>query len=491
MRILFVMAHPGFLRFYDKTLDVLIARGHKILLAFDDPSKQSDAMAAIDHRPEIDVLGSWPKRHDEWFLVARGYRHSLDYLRYLDPTFASASFLRRRSKQSLANMKVFDYLRQLDYLPSRAVKALIRLLLWAETRVPSDPGCDQFLEEVKPDTVLVTPLVNVASPQVDIVKSCQGKGIPVAACIASWDNLTNKGHMKIHPDRVILWNQAQREEAVQLHDFPEDRIILTGIQHFDEWFERKPAMTAEDFRRKVGLKADRYVLYLASNRSLVDLTVEESFLKRWIDSLRGSSNEDLRNLGVLIRPHPLCDGTFNMAALDPLGKTAIWPRDPLNVVSDENRATFFESMYHAIGVTGINTTAMIEASILGKSVFSIVDDSIRESQFGTVHFRYFQRDHGGTVEIANNFEEHHQQLLNALEGRAADEVAIRDFVKRFVRPFGLDKPAVPILADAIESLGNIRVLPYRAWEQHPISRTCVRLLASALFKREYKKQRAA
>ena len=66
--------------------------------------------------------------------------------------------------------------------------------------------------------LLVTPLVDIGSDQVDYVKAAQRLGIRSALPVLSWDNLTNKGLIRVQPDRVYVWNEAQKAEAVAMHD---------------------------------------------------------------------------------------------------------------------------------------------------------------------------------------------------------------------------------------------------------------------------------
>ena len=59
-----------------------------------------------------------------------------------------------------------------------------------------------------PDVVLITPLIDLGSDQADYVKACRQLRIPVGHCVASWDNLTNKGLIKALPDRVFEIGRA-------------------------------------------------------------------------------------------------------------------------------------------------------------------------------------------------------------------------------------------------------------------------------------------
>ena len=49
-----------------------------------------------------------------------------------------------------------------------------------------------------------------------------------------------------------------------------------------------------------------------------------------------------------------------------------FPRRGYNPIDPDNRADFFDSIYHSAAVVGINTSAMIEAAIIGRPVFSML-----------------------------------------------------------------------------------------------------------------------
>jgi hypothetical protein len=97
------------------------------------------------------------------------------------------------------------------------------------------------------------------------------------------------------------------------------------------------------------------------------------------------------------------------------------------------------------------------------------------TQEGTLHFHYLLSEHGGLLQMASTLDEHTRALSAALDRTAADEQRLRDFVKGFVRPHGLDVAATPLLAEAIEDLGRS---PARAPERASIG---TRLLRSVLY----------
>jgi hypothetical protein len=94
---------------------------------------------------------------------------------------------------------------------------------------------------------------------------------------------------------------------------------------------------------------------------------------------------------------------------------------------------------------------MVESFIQRKPVLTIRDAGFAETQEGTPHFRELRDAAGPALRSAATLDEHVAQLREAVDdpGVAA---AAEGFLRIFVRPHGLDRPATPIVADAIESL---------------------------------------
>jgi len=383
--------------------------------------------------------------------LARGVRAATDYVRYLDPRFAEADFLRNRARERALRYSVFSRpFAALRGMPPRQVALLLRALMAVERAIPSSAEVETLIRSVDPDVVVVSPFLIGGSPQTDTVKSAQALGVPAMVCVASWDNLTNKGHMRVMPDRVVVWNEDQRREAVELHDVPEDRIDVTGAQPFDRWFGREPSTTRQAFGAKVGLPADRPFALFCASRSNIGEGVEQAFVARWREAVRERHGD---GLSVLVRPHPERPGHWEGRFEDDPGAT-VWPTAVHNVVGEDTREGFFDSLYHSAAIVGTNTSAMIEAAIVGRPVLTVRAPEFEQSQTGTLHFRYLRPEHGGFLMEAWTLEEHVDQLSEAVEDPWRFREANARFVARFVRPHGLDRPCTPILADAVERLAE-------------------------------------
>ena len=454
LKILFTVASPEYLRYYDSTMRLLADRGHTVALAVNALRERKHARLDLVEDDRIQIAGVVPERGDVWMPFARALRGTMDFVRYLDPRFADTPVLRDRMYRKVLPV----WLRPLDRVRSMSpggVRRLLAALQAIERAVPVSRRVVQFLEAQKPDVVLVSPLVDAASDQVDTVRAARASGIPVIAGVASWDNLTNKGHLRVEPDLVTVWNDHQRREAVELHGVAPERVAVTGAQLFDRWFERQASMPRAAFCRMVGLADDRpFILFTGSSVFIARSEHEVPFVRRWIAGLRASSDPALREAAVLVRPHPFNPVAWIAADFSDLGPVAIWPRARYTPAAEEARASFFDSLCYSEAVVGINTSAMIEAAILGRPVLSILSPEFAGTQDGTLHFRYLRPENGGFLRVASSIDEHLAQLAAVLRDPAPVRAETERFVAAFLRPHGAAVPCTPILADAIARVAS-------------------------------------
>lgn len=447
------MTHPGFTRNFESTLALLAERGHQVHLAFDGPpqmGKPSAVDGLVSRYPERISHGPAPDRDDAWSPLANAARATRSYLRYLHPRYRKATRLRQRAViwplGPLLNLVAVSSLGG-----QWGLETLDALLRAFEQVVPSSPEIEAFIQAQKPDAVLLTPVVDFNGAQTDQLKSARALGIPTGVCVASWDNLTNKGLIQVRPDLVTVWNEHQRREAAELHGMPIQRVVATGAQIFDEWFVRQPSTSREEFYAQVDLpRGQPIVLYTCSSQWIAPYEVP--FVRRWLSSLRLAGGP-LVGAGVLIRPHPQNAAQWQHVDLSAFGPVSIWPRDPSTRVDNQTKADYFDSLYHSAAVVGINTSALIEAGIVGRPVFTVLDKEYESAQDGTLHFRYLVEVSGGLLRVASRMTEHTRQLSEALEAGESTEDT-KEFLKAFVRPHGLDKPATPLLANALVKLAE-------------------------------------
>jgi hypothetical protein len=151
---------------------------------------------------------------------------------------------------------------------------------------------------------------------------------------------------------------------------------------------------------------------------------------------------------VLVRPHPVHLKQWATVDLAEFPNVSRWS-GPETMNADQG---LYDSLSHADAVIGLNTSAMIEAGIVGKPVHAIVTEEFAGGQEQTIHFEYLRAANGGLVHEARSLDDHVRQLAAAVHAGAAGGDRQRQFIERFVRPRGIDRPVTPIVVDEIERI---------------------------------------
>src|SRR5688572_8205012 len=457
MTFLLVCKQKKNLDTFETFVAALLGLGHRVVLTIQerDPARDARIAEQFGH-PLLTIVGCPDGRSDDWRAAAPLVRTARDWTQYARPPYRQAS---KRADGAAARLArelgpaAGDVARP-TVLGAAASARVIAAFARAERAIPRDPIYDEFLRSVAPDVVLVTPGLHFGSGQADVVKSAQGLGIPTWMLLFSWDNLSTKGALHVAPDLMFVWNERQRREAVELHDYPSDRVVVVGAPRFDPFFALRSAIARRDFFSPIDLDpAVPTLLYLCSSRFIAE--DEPRFIASWLGAIRAAGGR-LATCNVLIRPHPdvpfEAAGTAQVVHWRGLPQATGWAHrpfeDPRAVVlrtTYRTQEAFFECLHHADAVVALNTSAELEAGIAGRPVFTVLaNDRSADGQAHTLHFNYLLREHGGFVSYADDLESHAAQLESALtEPPPAGD--IQRFVRDFLRPLG-DEAVAPLLA---------------------------------------------
>jgi hypothetical protein len=494
MKVLWFMSHAGQVRNFESTLRGLAGRGHQIHLAFERQEKKNlpglhDLAGALVSQYAGITTGEAPRAPKyDWSLVSSRLRASVDYTRYLGPEYAEAPKLRRRAER-FAPARVEERYRRLSR-PGRAVmRGGLRL---AERATPISESITGYLREREPDVVLVTPLLEPGSLQVEFLRAANHLGIPTCFCVASWDNLTTKGLIHELPDAMMVWNEHQVKEAIDLHHVPAERIVVTGAVPYDHWFGWTPSRGRAEFAAATGLDPARpFVLYVGSSGFIAP--DEAAYIIEWVQELE---RQGLHGVQVLARPHPvnpLRGDKPSQVALERLENVHLYPPAGANPTNAQARADYFDSMYYCSAVAGVNTTAFLEAGIVGRPVFTVLADRYDETQRGVLHFQHLLNAGGGLLHTSETYSEHAADLRKALAAQHPEECVSgrsRSFTEAFIRPYGLDEPATPRMLAAIEEVADREKRPRRVVSMNPLGRMLSRAARRQIDKERRRRQDA-
>ena len=155
----------------------LAERGHRVHLAADREERLAAATWSIDWRDAIRRKSRRLPPILQWGRYRRlssALRIGLDYLRYSDPRYEATPKIRERAYERTPLLVL-----ALAKLPFRGL--LTRVLAMLERAVPRRIGVDEFITEHQADVLLITPLIELGSPQLDYMRAARGTGHPQRA----------------------------------------------------------------------------------------------------------------------------------------------------------------------------------------------------------------------------------------------------------------------------------------------------------------------
>ena len=452
MRILFSVRNSSYVRYYDSVLRALAARGHSVELASEQTGETwpPSVLALTETCPGLHLSRLPRPQGNPWWELATRLRQARFYLRFLEPAYRGMPGLlvraRERAPLPAVRLAEFPVVGRLG----RALLAGVLDVLDQSTRTAA--SFHQYLRDRRPDVFVLTPLVILKTTQLDQARAALELGIRNVFAVASWDHLSSKGELMFSPQQVIVWNDIQKREVVELHHIDPDRVVVTGSQVFDDWFEREPSTTRREFCERVGLRADRPILLYVCSALLEGSPPESPFVLRWARHLRESGHPVLRECGILIRPHFKRGDEWAGINFGGLENIACWPPAGQVPVDARSKTDYFDSLYHAAAVVGLNTSAMVEAAIVGRPVLTVLLPEFRDNQEGTVHFHYLLDGADALLRATRSVEEHVLEVATLLEGGDPDPDRSARFVRRFVRPGPQDVAATTRFVEVLEAI---------------------------------------
>lgn len=442
MRLWFVLGSPMARRFVDPVIAELTDAGHDVHIGFvagrAEPFAslsadrvrslaRDDSKAAAVNGPEVlRTFASYVRLRRDWEPLMRAR-----WLEYFPPTLNR--FI--RAVDALGLSLILD-----NHLTQRA---LVRLA----TALPTPRALRDELKRVAPDVLVLTPMIYPGTRELDLVADASRRGVPSVGLVLSWDNLTSKASFLRRPDLLLVWNEAQRRDAVDRHGFPARQVEALGAPVFDYLFARDDVTSRSEWLSSVGVDQDgSYVLYAVSSRLGLGAGGEVELVRRLGAELRKSA----RDVALLVRPHPRNATSFDQD----LGQGVTVLPAPDFPSTEEHRRQLRALLVNADAVVGLNTSLFIEAAIVGTPAIAMtLDREIERDRMSSslTHFDHLRQ--AGFLHCAEDPAEVVSTLRSIREVGDAREPERRVFVESFVRPRGLECSAAKLVAERLVSFG--------------------------------------
>ncbi|MBI2376269.1 MAG: hypothetical protein HYV07_19905 [Deltaproteobacteria bacterium] len=237
------------------------------------------------------------------------------------------------------------------------------------------------------------------------IRAAKALGIPTAAFIFSWDNLTSQGRIMPGHDYYLVWSEEIREQLLGIYPgVRSDRVIVTGTPQFD--FHRRPEylMSREELCAKVGLDPSRPFLLYSSGMAN-HMPGEPSIVEGIARSLATMS--DLGPPQLLVRVYPK-DRTGRFEELGQLGVPGLCvpeiPWEPRWLTPKPEDSALLTSMIaHSAGGINVASTVSLELAMFDKPVINVgysPRGTTREHEYA----RFYEFDHYAPVVASGAIE---------------------------------------------------------------------------------------
>lgn len=292
----------------------------------------------------------------------------------------------------------------------------------------------ELLRRESPDLAVFTRLF--FSDEIPLIRAAANAGIPTLGVVASWDNLTSKGLLLPKVDRLLVWNDAMREEAVRYHGYRPDQVVVTGAAHHDLAFAGRDRLASRaDFYARARLDpAKRLIVYAGED----PLIAPEA--PRYVELLHRFLSEGGLSFPaqILVRPHPQDDPRRFDAVRRLPGVVFELPGRPSARywmdMTREDLSHLYETMCYADVVVNVCSTIVIDAALFDTPSICIAFTErphpvvhVQDRLFDTDHFRYVMEAQATTVVQSEG------ELRDALERAIAEPDALAEGRRRLVR----------------------------------------------------------
>ena len=292
---------------------------------------------------------------------------------------------------------------------------------------------------LRPDLVIGTRVLTLAAnrgraaePYLDryLIISAAMHKVPTMVLVPSWDNLTSKGFFPVQPDRITVWNETMRREAVAVQGLSPERVCVTGAPQHDV-YASVPYTSREELCATLGFDpCQPYLVYATQTEGTVPdepqlaMDIAQAVHQRFGDALqllvrvhqldRVERYRELRDLpGVAVdaagagRLGPYRDRIFNRAASERLADT----------------------LYHAAAAASTASSISIDAAAVGTPVIGTRFDAGGPRPYERSVRRYFDFTHqanlvrSGGLRLASDMSELLDAVDKYLKDRSLDSEA--------------------------------------------------------------------
>lgn len=294
------------------------------------------------------------------------------------------------------------------------IKILRLIARFFDFKFVKDNSVSEFFTRYKPNLVYSPNIISDIDRS--FLREAKKKGIKTVGMINAWDNITlAKYPFRILPQKLIVYNEIIKKEAVKYLDIKEKDIFMSGWPHFDHYINSK-RISRMEFCKKLGIDPKKRIILFASIGSTLNPT-EWQVLDMLDKSITDKKLPD--NIMIIFRQHPTEKTKMENIKIS----RNIVIDDSKTIISSKNK-TYSEilksdmnhladSIFHSDVTIHTCSTMSIDAAAFDKPIINIAFDGDEKKPFYQSVKRFYEPSHAHYqsivksegVRIAYNMEE--------------------------------------------------------------------------------------
>lgn len=316
-------------------------------------------------------------------------------------------------------------------------KKHLKTLEKLDLRFFKDPYYADLFNEYKPSLLVTTGTVDFNEER-PLMKRARENKVPIVSRILSWDNLTKARRPPVKADKLIVWNNNMKKEAIEYWNFSGEDVYVTGSPQFDYYYDKSKFCSKKEFFKEMGLDLDKKLItYIVSGA--VVLPNQMDAIEMLIDAI--SNNEISYPAQLLIRKH---QGTevnqfkelekYENVVVDDAGCHSKSFVDRWNP-KVEDMKHFAETLLHSDVVVGAPSTVAIDSAVFDTPIVNLYFDGYEKREYYDSVVRIYDYIHyqrvvrTGGIRIAENREEMIENINRYLKDPTIDREGRKKMVE--------------------------------------------------------------
>src|SRR5207249_1964024 len=127
----------------------------------------------------------------------------------------------------------------------------------------SHQWADRLFDRYRP-ALLVSSSPGLIYSEVPLLRTAVRRRVRAVAIDPSWDNFTNKLLPVRRVDRLIVWNELMKQQAVELHGYAPADVRIAGTPQWDLYFRNTIATSRDIFFKRIGADPARRLITLTT-----------------------------------------------------------------------------------------------------------------------------------------------------------------------------------------------------------------------------------